>query len=225
MFPIDVITVKLVLGVIGLLIVTRLLGKKEMSKITPFDFAYSLILGEIIGQTVFDREVSWIAVLYALALWGLLIYLIEVLAVKVDWMRKPLKGNPSILVYQGNVRLKGLKKNKLEIEQLLQMLRKNGVFSLREVNLVVFENDGTVSIIRNREYEKSSPRLPHVIIKEGEIQKKSLEFLGYDQEWVQKQLNRHGNQKSEEILYADWIEGDGLFVQEYGEIRAPEIVL
>ncbi|WP_224752593.1 DUF421 domain-containing protein [Metabacillus arenae] len=60
------ITIKLIVGLIGIVIITRVLGKKEMSQVTPFDFVYALILGGIIEESLYDEKTSIWFVLYAL---------------------------------------------------------------------------------------------------------------------------------------------------------------
>lgn len=64
------IATKLVIGLAGLLAVARLLGKKEMSQVTPFDFIYALVLGGILEEGIYDKKVSIWQILYAICLWG-----------------------------------------------------------------------------------------------------------------------------------------------------------
>nr|WP_234396866.1 YetF domain-containing protein [Bacillus massiliglaciei] len=126
------ITIKLVLGLIALLAVTRLLGKKELSQITPFDFIYALVLGGILEESLYDTKVNIGHLLYSLFLWSAMIWFIEIVVQKSDFLRTALKGRPSILINNGELDIKSLKKNHLEMEQLVTMLRLNGIFSIKE---------------------------------------------------------------------------------------------
>ncbi|MCM3403403.1 hypothetical protein [Cytobacillus oceanisediminis] len=76
------ITVKMAVGLVALLAVTRILGKKELSQVTPFDFVYAVVLGGIIEETIYDEKITTLQVIYSALLWGAFIYIIEILAKK-----------------------------------------------------------------------------------------------------------------------------------------------
>src|SRR5699024_624091 len=110
------IVVKLVTGMLGLIAVTRLLGKKEMSQVTPLDFVYALVLGGIIEESMYDQATGLGEIFTALLVWGTLIFTVEKVTQKSDRLRHTLKGTPSLIIENGQVNIKTLKKNKLEIE-------------------------------------------------------------------------------------------------------------
>ncbi|MGG6445346.1 hypothetical protein [Pseudobacillus badius] len=82
------ITLKIVVGLVTLLLVIRLLGKKELSQMTPFDLIYLILLGSFLEEAMFDQKISILQVLYAVALWGMLIYFIEKMVMKSEWLKK-----------------------------------------------------------------------------------------------------------------------------------------
>lgn len=125
--------VELLIGFVALLIMTKLLGKTTLSQITPFDFISALILGELVGNAIYDKEVKLGSILFAIALWGGMIFLIELCTQKLRGTREFLEGKPSIIIRNGHLDRQELKKNKLDINQLQHLLRRDKVFSIREV--------------------------------------------------------------------------------------------
>lgn len=127
------ITLKLFTGLLGLLLVVRLLGKKSLSALTPFDLIYTLVLGGILEEALYDDQVNIGHLLVALALWGCLIYIIERLVQKNDRINRWLKGEPAVLVRNGMFNLAEMKRSKVEFEQLRELARQQQCFSLANV--------------------------------------------------------------------------------------------
>ena len=218
---------KLFFGLIALLVVTRLLGKKELSQLTPFDFIYSIVLGGILEESIYDDKVSSLHLWFAVAVWGLMLFIIEKLSQHYDKIRILLKGESSILIKDGKLNVKELNKNHLEMEQLRTMLRQQGAFSLREVKDLYLESGGTISL---KKYAKSDMVTPEMLdlhpkdeslhflfIDEGEINEGILNYVGKSKTWLQDELEKEGYANIQEILYAEWSESDGFFVKTYSE--------
>ena len=83
------ITVKLVTAFFGLWLMTKLLGKKEISQLTPFDFISSLMLSELVGNTIYDRGVHFMMLIYALVLWMVLSLALEKIVQIFPWLSVP----------------------------------------------------------------------------------------------------------------------------------------
>lgn len=206
-----------------MLLVVRLLGKKELSQITPFDLVYLLVLGGLLEESIYDDLVTVWQVLYAIGLWAALIYIIELIVRRFDRMRTVIKGEPSIIIKDGELDVKTLKKNKLESEQLRTMLRQQGIFSLQEVKYAVLEPSGQLSVLKN---ELSSPvtaemlsikpkkaTLTHLLVDEGRIEKKALKNIQKDERWLRAQLAEKGYKDLSKIYYAEWSSVNGIVVR------------
>ena len=218
------IAIKLMFGLIGLLAVTRLLGKKEMSQVTPFDFIYALVLGGILEEGIYDQKVSVLQILFSICLWGIFIYIIEVCALKRDSMKKLLKGQPSLIIRNGEIDMKQMKKNHLDLEQVRTMLRKQGVFTLREVRDLYLEPAGEISVKLHTNAGSVTPDLlglnpgdesPSIlVIEEGQIKEEELQSVKKSKEWLLEELQKK-NYAIENILYGEWSETDGFYIQLY----------
>jgi len=216
----ELIVLKLVIGFIGLWIITRILGKKEMAQLTPFDFVSSLVLSEIVGNTIYSDDVGIRQLLLAFAVWATLSYLFEFLTFRVKRLRGPLDGRPSILIRGGVIDRKEMARNKLDFEQLRLLLRMQNVFTLREVAFAVYETNGSLTVMRKSAYENIERRdlqlpekavgLPVGLIEDGDIQRDELHKCGKDVAWLMSELKKHGYEKPSEIMYAEWTPENGL---------------
>src|SRR5699024_9858219 len=109
------ITLELLIGYILLLIVVKLLGKTELNQITPFEFISSIVLGNFICGPLFDSKLSIIHTSYGIIVWGFLIYLTKIITQKSLTFRSVLNGKPSILIKEGTIIWKEMKKNQINI--------------------------------------------------------------------------------------------------------------
>lgn len=221
------IATKLLIGMIGLLVIVRLLGKKDLGEFTPFDIIYILILGGIVEESIFDDKVKVPHLIFALILWALAIFVIELVAKKSEKARDLLKGEPAQIIVGGKFNLKELKKNQLEMEQLRTMLRQQGIFSLREVRDLYIEPDGTVSINKYAKYNNVTAEMlniepkqetpTHLMIDNGEINESGLKNSGKDRQWLIEQLQKEGYSTIDSIVYCEWDEQEGLLVKSVKE--------
>jgi uncharacterized membrane protein YcaP (DUF421 family) len=213
---ITTITIKIIVGFLAIMLVIRLLGKKELSEVTPFDFVFVLILGGILEEALYDDKVRIWNVLYTIVLWTALNLIINLIVRKFEKIRPVIKGEPSILINDGILSIEELKKNKMESEQLRSLLRQQGVFSIKEVKYVILEPGGQISALKKESSEHvTSGMLSHLLIDEGQIEKRSLAQIGKDEQWVINLLKEEGYEDIKKIYYAEWSEGNGLYVQSY----------
>ncbi|MGP4070172.1 DUF421 domain-containing protein [Halobacillus sp. B29] len=212
------ITVETLFGFLALFILTKVLGKTQITQITAFDFIAALVLGELVGNALYDKEVGIPQIGFAVLLWGVLIYVTEIITEKYKSTRGLLEGRPSLIIYKGDIDRKQLKKSKLDINQLQHLLRAKDVFSVQEVQYAVLETDGTVSVLKASQYQNVtrgdmnlSPQavpLPRTLISDGEVIWDSLEEIGQNEAWLKRQLQSQNFNSPEDVLYAEYKEGE-----------------
>ena len=215
------IALEAIVGFIALFILTKILGKTQMNQITVFDFISVLVLGELVGNAVFDENVGVREILFAVALWGALVYFIDFFTLKVRRSRKILEGMPSILIRRGVIQYDELKRNKLDLSQMLQLLRNKNVFSLKEVEYAIFEPSGTINVLKKLKYQQPNHHalyipeqevlLPITIIGDGKIIQENLKEIEWDENRVTMEVEQQGYQL-EDVVYAEWEKGKGLFI-------------
>ena len=213
---ITAITIKIIAGFIALMLVIRFIGKKELAEVTPFDFVFIVILGGTLEEGLYDEKVRVWDVLYTIGIWTALYLVTDFLVRKFERLRPIIKGEPSLLVNNGLLIIKELKKNKMESEQLRSLLRQKGFFSINEVKYVLLEPGGQISILKKESSEENtSGVLTHLLIDEGQIEKRALAQIDKDEQWIINLLKEEGYEDTKKIYYAEWSEENGLYVQTY----------
>ncbi|UOE56813.1 DUF421 domain-containing protein [Bacillus sp. CMF12] len=215
----------LVIGYIFLFIMAKLLGKTQITQITPFDFISAIVLGELVGNALYDQETGIPEIFFAVAVWGILIYATEVLTQKFKRARKLLEGEPSIVIKKGKIVYEELKKNHLDINQLQHLLRSKDVFSIRECEYAILETDGTVSALKKPLYSTPTIQdlnlpinmieLPVTLILDGEVIWDNLKSINWDETKLINEIKNNGANNVKDVLYAEWKKGEALHVQTY----------
>ncbi|SHG30453.1 DUF421 domain-containing protein [Ornithinibacillus halophilus] len=205
-------------GFVALLTVAKLLGKTQISQLTAFDFISAIILGELVGNALFDEKAGILDIGFVIIIWGGLLYITEIITQKFKSTRALLEGSPAIVIHNGKLIRDVMKKNKLDINQLQHLLRSKDVFSIREVAFAILETDGTISVMRKS--QKQTPtrgdlnlppqeaNLSYTIISDGEIIYDNLEELNLTEAWLKQELKKQEVQQVEEIFYAEYTSGD-----------------
>lgn len=113
----------------------------------------------------------------------------------------------------------------MNLNQLQSLLRQSETFSIREVAFCYLESNGSISILKKSKYQKTTREdfnlldmpvfVPVTIIRDGVVLRDELIDLGFDEEWLKMQLAANGVKDYKEVLFAEWLEQDGLFVQTY----------
>lgn len=202
-----------------------MLGKTQITQITTFDFVSVLVLGELVGNAMYDTETGIKEIMYSILIWGGLIYITEFITQKFRKTRQLLEGKPSIIINKGKIDFKELKKNHLDINQLQHLLRAKDVFSIAECAYAILETDGTISVLKKSAFVNPTKKdmnlsleatsLPISVILDGEIIKENLPRIGWNEEQLMQELKKRDVQSPKDILYAEWQEGSPLYVQSY----------
>ena len=196
------ISSKLITGAIGIFILLRIMGKKTMSELTPFDLIYILLLGAVVEEAIYDDKVNVLHVLFAIVLWGLFVYVIEKALQHTDKFSTFIEGEPAILIEKGRLNLKELDANFFDIEQLRSMLRQNNVYSIADVYYAILEVNGNLTVITKDEAVVPSA----LLIEFGTIQENTLNYIMKDELWLRTELSKQGHDDLDEIVYCEWLE-------------------
>lgn len=178
------------------------MGKREIGKLSIFDLVISVMIAEI---AVFVIEDPKKPLLYGLLPIGLLVAIqvgMSFVTLKSQRLRVWLEGNPSIIVRNGVPDVREMKRQRYNLDDLLQQLREKDVADLAEVEFAVLENSGKLSVFR---YEKEAPEakrfLPLPLIMDGIVQADSLCQLGQSENWLRAQLRLKGIASEKDVFY------------------------
>jgi uncharacterized membrane protein YcaP (DUF421 family) len=219
------IILELVIGFAALFVFTKLVGRNQFSQITPFDFISALILGELIGNAIYDKEVKIWDILLATVVWGMLIFGSNWVTQKFNRLRKLMEGEPSIIVKKGKFQYRAMKKAKIDLNEALMLIRQQGYFSLREVEYAILETNGLVSVLPNTAYApptRQDLKLPAkeadmgtALILDGKLNPDNLRETGLDEEWLKRELAKQHVRRYEDVFYAEVLPGNQLYINPY----------
>ena len=188
--------IKTVLFYLVLVIIIRLLGKREVGEISVFDLVIILLVADIATLAITDE---WSLVIPAiLSLFALLILqkVIAIISLKFPKFRKVIDYSPSIIIYDGKLNLNEMKKQSYTVEDLISQAREKGVMDLIEIKMAILESTGQLSIFKKDLYDKEF--LPVVV--SGMIKKENLPLLKLTEKEVVDYVNSL-NMKLEEVFY------------------------
>lgn len=136
---------------VGIILILRISGKRTLSNMNAFDFIITIALGSLFGRILTARSVSVTEALSAFALLALLQYILSYLEMRSKWFKKFLNSEPSLLYYNGSFIERNLQKERILKKDLLSVIRKNQFNDIEEIEAVVLETDGVISVIKKTE--------------------------------------------------------------------------
>ena len=201
------------------LIVMRLMGKREISQMQPFELAISIMIADLasipmteIGIPIFNGIVPILGLL-------LMHLVISVINIKSIRLRKFICGKPSILIYRGKIDEKVLKKERFTINELQERLRRNNIFNLGDVEYAILETSGEVTVIQKPEKRGTTPEdfqivpeyegIPYDLVIDGKVMYKNLEKVGKNYIWLKKQTEKFGIKPEEALVVT--LDAEGQF--------------
>lgn len=216
------LALELIVGFFSLLFMTRLIGKTQITQLTAFDFISALIMGELVGNAIYADDIGIGKVLFAVALWGLLMLVMQYAGRKSIPLRTLFEGTPSLVIQNGIIDREALKKNRSNIDELQTLLREKDIFSVREVEYAYLEPNGSLTVLRKPEFDAatlsdlkipvSKRSLPTLLVSDGKILTQELQRLGKTEAWLLTELNKQGFAEAENVFFAEWRDEDGLHV-------------
>ncbi|WP_233129831.1 DUF421 domain-containing protein [Domibacillus epiphyticus] len=219
---IGLLTLKVIIGFAALFFLILATGKVSINQLSPYHLVFVLVLGDFLGESLYENKIKIFHFLYAAGLWTLLMLAIEYLTQKKKSARSLLEGNPSIIIRDGVLDREMMNKNKLDINEVASLLRLNSVFSVREVQYGILEENGQISVLLKSKYDQtvkedlnipeSEVDLPISFIIDGEILLDNLQERGFDHEWLLNELKANGYNNEKEVFFADWREGEGIHI-------------
>ncbi|MBO0994569.1 DUF421 domain-containing protein [Bacillus sp. SD088] len=142
------LTIELIIGFIMLFILVKILGKKIINQITPFTFISAIVLGELLGNALYDEKIGIKYIVFSMILWAVMLLFFEILSQKFLKIRLISEGKPSVLIKNGIINREQLRKNRMNLNQLQSLLRQSETFSIREVAYCYLESNGAISILK-----------------------------------------------------------------------------
>lgn len=205
------------------LIVMRLMGKREIGQLQPFELAISIMIADLASIPMTDTGVpisNGIIPILGLLVMHLVISVVNLKSIKV---REIICGKPRILIYRGKIDEKALKKERFTINELEERLRGNNVVNLGDVEYAILETSGNITVIQKPEKRNTIPEdfnivpdyegISYDLVVDGKIMDENLRKLGKNYQWLKKQVEKFNIMPEEALVVT--IDGKGqIFCQE-----------
>jgi uncharacterized membrane protein YcaP (DUF421 family) len=142
------IVVRAVVAFAFIFLLTRIVGRRELSSLEPFDLIMLVVLGDLVQQGVTQSDMSLTGIVLAAGTFALLTVLVSYLSFRFRALRPILEGEPMVIIQEGELIDRNLRRERLTVEEVTAQARVQQIGSLDEVQWAVLETSGTISFIK-----------------------------------------------------------------------------
>ena len=233
----DVLTTifKSTVSVVILFILTRIMGKKQLSQLTFFDYVVGISIGSIAAEFAVDSSINYVKGITGLIIYSLFPIILSLISLKNYKARKLLDGKPTILVSNGQIVEENLKKAKLTVNDILEECRLKNIFNLDDVEFAVFETSGKVSVELKSINQPLTPKDMNIqtaykglcinVIIDGKILDDHLQMIGKDRKWIQEELRKQNVLDFKEVLLGYIDSNNQLIVQKKNNSKPANLLM
>ena len=205
------------------LIIIRIMGKRQLGQLQPFELVVTLMLAELATVPMEDKDIPLIDGIIPLVTILLAQVLLSYISLNSQRARRIICGTPSIVIRDGQIQEAELRRLRFNLNDLLEQLRIKNVTNIADVEFAIFETNGSLSVILKSQRRPVTPAdlslstsyegLPTPLIIDGELQKTNLDQLNLSTAWLRNELRKFGYQDVEDVLFASLDSQGNLFHQ------------
>ena len=199
------------------LVVMRLMGKREIGQLQPFEFVIAIMIADLAATPLANSGIpitNGIIPILGLLLMDLII---SVCNMKSMSLRAIISGKPSILIYRGKIDEKNLRKERITVNELQERLRENNVMNLADVEYAILETSGQINIVQKPNKRGTTPEdfgiepdyegIPYDLVIDTKIMNENLKKIGKNYNWLKKQVEKFGYEPEDALIVT--IDGKG----------------
>lgn len=195
---------------VALFILTKIMGNKEISQLSMFDYIIGITIGSIAAEMATSLESDFMQPLVAMAMYAVVAIIISIVNNKSLKIRRFIYGRSLVLLDNGVLYRKNFKKAKLDMNEFLTQCRTNGYFNINDIQTAIFEANGKVSFLPKSGKRPATPddlnikvdleKITINVILDGVLLKENLYATGKDEIWLQKQMVSQGFESIEDVF-------------------------
>ena len=198
---------------LSLLLIMRLMGKRQLGELEITDLVTTLLISEIASLPLTENSIPLHHALLPIFIIAGLEMILSILLLKRSVFKRLLTPRPTLLMSHGVPDRGAMKKAKLSCEELVSQLRLNGVSDLRDVAFAIMESNGQISVIQENSQESpqdcaqggagqssQASKLLHLLISDGQVNRNSLKLVGRDEAWLEGYLKKQGLRAGEVFM-------------------------
>lgn len=205
------VVLRCLVSLVALFLVTKLIGKRQVSQMSLFDYVIGISIGNFAAEMAINLDSEYLHGTVAVIVFGLVAYLVSIFTIKSLKARQFFIGDPTMLIQDGKILYKNLRKVKFDINDLLEECRINGYFDISEIDYALMEANGKISFLAKPDYQspvnkdlkikKNRTGLCSNLIVDGQIMHEALQQVHKDEKWLRHEIKVKGF-KLEDVLLA-----------------------
>ena len=183
-----------------IIITMRIMGKRQIGELQPYELVITIIISELASIPISDTKIPLVHSICPIITLILLQVILSVIQMKFDKARTLLCGKPSLLIKNGYIDIEEMKRQKLNLDDLLEELRLAGSYNLEDIEYAILETSGKLSIIPKTKLTSVTKKdlnikvqqdiLPLTLISDGKVRYKNLQSINKDMTWLKNELAR-----------------------------------
>lgn len=227
--------IETIVSIITLFIVTKLIGRKQISQLNIFDFIIGITIGNIAAEMAVNKEVDLVGGIVAILIYAFSSLLVSFVTSKSIKARRFFTGVPIIVVENGKLLEDSLKKIHFDINDFLEECRVSGYFDLSQIEYAIMESNGQISFLPKSKYTPLTPNdmkiktpykgLTANLVIDGKIMHENLNNIGKDEKWLLKRLENNGYDRLDDVLLVICDTDEKITIYEKNQGVTPKKVL
>lgn len=208
------VVLKSAISIVVLFFVTKIIGKKQVSELSLFDYVIGISIGNFAAEIILDNMKNYMLGLVAMTTFGVSAFLVSYLSMKSILFRRYVFGVPTIIIQDGKILIESMKKVNIDINDLLEQARISGYFDIEEISYAIMEANGKISFLEKDKYKKTTKKdlnlpinqdsLTANVVIDSQLMIENIKNTDKSIDWVKKQLKVKGYKDYENILLATY---------------------
>lgn len=204
------VTVRSIVSIVVLFLITQLMGKKQLGQLNMFDYVIGITIGSLAASLSIDESIDYVYGVISIVIYGASAVFISFLTTKSIVLRRFFTSDPCVIMNDGKIHYNNLKKSKLDVNDLLQLARQSGYFDLSQIKYCILEPSGKISFLPKAKYIPVTPNdmklkvsengLCSNLVIDGHLMEENIKNINKDCEWVVKRLEKMGYKDISELL-------------------------
>jgi len=193
---------------ITLFVIMRLMGKRQIGEMQPYELVITLIIAELACIPMGDTSIPLLYGIVAILTVYFLHQVVCLIDLNFNQAKLVLSGSPSVVLNKNGIDDSQLKKNNLDVSDLIESLRIEGYFSLDAVDYALYEAEGTFSALPKKNYQEKQTSLPIILVDEGKFDERNLKLTQKPKGYFLDVLRQHGCDELKKVLVMT-VDGNG----------------
>lgn len=197
-----VVALRTLLAIVVLFLMTKLLGKRQVSQLSLFEYITGITIGSLAAYIPLESGNTWYLGAVSLMVWVLVSLGIEYMQMKSKTVRSVMDGKATVLIQKGKVLEENMKKERLTTDELLEQLRSKNIFKVADVEFAIMETSGEINVLQMKETLPITPKNlgitvgpehePQAVIMDGKILDEPLSAIAKNRNWLHTELDKLG---------------------------------